>query len=113
MVLILGAAGLALWGGVMGRTDVSLWADVSLIWLILPWLLFIFIFTVLLAGLVYGVTRLLGTLPGFAFRVQRAFEQVKSLVRLYADRLVEPVLRARGAQAGADALRRSLPRSKR
>lgn len=106
--LLLATAALTVWGGVSGRADVSLWADISLIWLILPWLLFTLIFVIILAGLVYAVTMMLKGLPPLAYRVQRGFQRAGVLVRSYSDRLVEPILKVNSAGARAGAFKRSL-----
>lgn len=106
--LILATAILTVWSGVSNRGDVSLWADISLIWLILPWLLFTLIFIAILAGLVYAVTMMITGLPPLAYRIQVGFRRASVLVRSYSDRLVEPVLRANGAQARVKAFTRSL-----
>lgn len=106
--LILATAILAVWAGVSNRGDVSLWADISLIWLILPWLLFTLIFIAILAGLVYAVTKMIAGLPPLAYRIQGGFRRASVLVRSYSDRLAEPVLRANSAQARVKAFTRSL-----
>ncbi len=106
--LILATAILAVWAGVTHRGDVSLWADISLIWLILPWLLFTLIFIAVLAGLVYAVTKMIAGFPPLAYRIQGGFRRASLLTRSYADRLVEPVLRVNSAQARVKAFTRSL-----
>jgi hypothetical protein len=106
--LILATAILTVWAGVGNRGDVSLWADISLIWLILPWLLVTLIFIAILAGLVYAFTMMISGLPPLAYRIQGGFRRASVLVRSYANRLVEPVLRVNSAQARVKAFKRSL-----
>jgi hypothetical protein len=79
-------------------------ANISLIWLILPALLFIFIFLILLAGITYGIIRLIGILPPYAAYVQNLFVLVNGKVRQISDAAVEPVLKTAGAWAGLGAL---------
>ena len=106
--LLLSTAVLTVWAGVSNRGDVSLWADISLIWLILPWLLFTLIFTAILAALVYAVTKMLAGLPPFSYRVLGGFRRAGVLVRSYSDRMVEPILRVHSGQARARAFKHSL-----
>ncbi len=84
--------------------DVSKWADMSLIWLILPAMFFSLIPLGLLAGSVYGLLRLFEKMPGWMFRLQGIFDWVKGMVRQYADKAVEPVLQAQSLNARIQAL---------
>ena len=84
------------------------WAGISLIWLIVPTMLFAFIFLALLAGLIYLVTMMFVRLPLFARKVQDFFLLVKHYVAQVDDKLVEPILRMRSTKASADSLARNL-----
>lgn len=90
------------------REAVSLWADISLVWLILPIIVITLVFTLILAALLYGVTRLLGALPLYARQAQNIFTLIGVRVRKGADAAVEPVLRIQGLLAAWRALRRKL-----
>jgi len=105
LIILLAAVAVALAAG-RGMGDVSGWADVSLIWLIVPGMLFVFILLVLTAGLAYAVTRLLGVVPPFARQVQDFFVLVQYRIQKIADAAVEPALRAGALAASLRALRR-------
>jgi FtsH-binding integral membrane protein len=91
VILMLGVCVLPV-AAVAQNGDVSKWADISLIWLILPALILSVIPLALLVGMIYGVTRLVGVLPGWMFKLQGLLETVKMYVRRYADKVVEPVI---------------------
>ncbi|HLF89641.1 MAG TPA: hypothetical protein VI451_11880 [Anaerolineales bacterium] len=79
--------------------EVRRWADISLIWLILPAMLFSLIPLALLAGSVYGLVRLFQILPGWMFRLQGIFDRIRGIVRQYADKAVEPVIQVQSFTA--------------
>jgi len=103
LLLVLAVTVLA---AVSGSGPASKWGDISLIWLILLTLLPILIFTVIIAGLAFGVFRLIGILPGYARQVQDFFMLVQEQVRKGADKAVDPALKAHSFLAGIAALRR-------
>lgn len=78
----------------------SLWADISLIWLIIPAFIGGLILLVLLAGLAYGIYWLVQNLPTWALQAQNIIVTVGVNVRKATDLAVEPVLRVEGAVAG-------------
>lgn len=84
------------------------WAGISLVWMIVPAMLFAFIFLILLVGLIYLVTMLFNRLPSFARQVQDFFLLVKYQVAQLDDRLVEPILRAQSTKSSTGALGRRL-----
>ncbi len=93
ILLILAAVGAIIFSTLQPVTDVERWADVSLMWLILPALFFAFLFLVVLAALVYGVSFLLHMIPRYALVVQLFFERVKDKAGQLLNASVEPVLR--------------------
>jgi hypothetical protein len=95
----------------LGSPDnVSRWADTSLILLIVPALFFSLLFLIILSALIFGIVKLIGALPVFAFRAQHFFVRVKLLVRTFCDKVVEPILRAQSFTASTRALRRNIRR---
>jgi len=104
--LILALCILVIFGSATGEH--GRWAGISLVWLILPTMLFAFIFLILLVGLIVLVTMLFNRLPSFARQVQDFFLLVKYQVAQLDDRLVEPFLRAQSKKSSADALGRRL-----
>jgi ABC-type sugar transport system permease subunit len=74
-------------------SEVGRWADVSLIWLIAPALVFVFLFLVILAGLVYAVSLLLGKLPHYAAIAQYYMQLVASKAHHYSNLAAEPIVK--------------------
>jgi len=102
VILILAVAIVVGIGGTAGG-NVSLLADLSLIWLIIPALIAMLIFTILLSAILYGVIRLIGVLPYYALRTLDFLQRVQSYIRKGADVAAAPVVRVHGVRA---ALRR-------
>ncbi len=79
-------------------------ANISVMWLFIPLLFLALIFTFLLAGLAYGLIRLIGILPPYAALVQNFFIMLNLKVRHASDLAAEPVLKAASAWAMLSAL---------
>jgi uncharacterized membrane protein YobD (UPF0266 family) len=88
----------------------SLWADISLIWLIIPVMIASLILLVLLAGLAYAVIWLVRTIPGYALQAQNFMIMIAGQVERLGDMIVEPILRVNAFLASLQALSRSLRR---
>jgi hypothetical protein len=86
--------------------DVSRWADISIIWLILPSLLITLVFLIVTAALAYVVLLLINRLPPYMLLLQDFFHKIRDGVRRVSDKAVEPVLRVEGLKASWRALRR-------
>lgn len=93
ILLILAAVGAIIFSASQPVTDVGRWADVSLIWLILPSLFFALILIILLAGFIYLVTMLLRFIPRYTVIVQLYFEQARSKISQIANMSAEPLIR--------------------
>ena len=100
LILLAGIVGVV-YAATQKSGEVSRWADVSLAWLLLPVLLVALLMFVGLSAAVYGMAKLLGVLPGYARLVQNYFLLAQTKVRQVSDKIVEPVLKARSAQAGS------------
>ena len=96
----------------LSADNASTWADISLIWMIIPAMLFSILTTILLAGGVYLTLRLLGILPFYFYKGHNWFLLVNLQVGRIGDRLAEPFLRVRAWKAGAEALGRQVQRNK-
>lgn len=105
LIILVAAVAVALAAG-RGVDEVGAWADVSLMWLIIPGMLLVLILMILTAGVAYAVTYLLGVVPPYARQVQDFFLLVQFRVRKIADTAVEPALRAGALMASLRALRR-------
>jgi hypothetical protein len=88
----------------------SLWADISLVWLIIPVMIVSLILLVLLAGLAYAVIWLVRTIPGYAMQAQNFMIMIASQVEKLGNVIVEPILRLNAFLASLQVLSRSLRR---
>lgn len=84
----------------------SVWADISLIWLIIPVLVFSLIVTVVLAGAIYLTVVLIRELPPLFLKAHEFLLMVGHQVGQVGDRAVAPVLRTQGWLASLRALGR-------
>jgi hypothetical protein len=95
------ATGFAIWAGVSGQAAAdSVWADVSLIFLIIIAAAIALVPLALVAGLAVGVWYILRYLPGYARVAQEYLAQAAAYVRRAADRAAAPFIAVNGAAAG-------------
>ena len=73
ILLLVAAMAGVIWAATTSTPEVSRWADVSLMWLIIPALVFALFFLALLIGITYAITKLLGVLPPYASLIQDYF----------------------------------------
>ncbi len=106
-ILLLGMCSLTTLSG-LGGGEVGLWRDVSLIGLILPTMALALIPLALLAGLVYGLSRLLTVLPGYAHSAQDIVYRLAARVVKFANSLAAPAIRLRSLLAGIQRMLDSL-----
>ncbi len=78
--------------GVRAESTLRRWADVSLIWVLIPVMFIGVLIMIATMGILFGVTRLLGITPGYFKVVQGYFSQAEQKVLQITDGLVEPVL---------------------
>jgi hypothetical protein len=69
----------------------STWADISLIWLIAPMLVFALFSVIVLGFLIYGITRLIQVTPRVTGKTQDFFGLLSSRTRKIADGSTRPV----------------------
>ncbi len=100
LFLILALAALTILSAVGGGEVVSRWADISLIWLILPMFFFTLIFLAIVSGLVYLVVKLIGVFPIYAFKAQGFFASLQEKIRSASDKAAQPVIKVGGFWAG-------------
>jgi hypothetical protein len=82
-----------------GSGQPRLWADVSIIWLIAPMLLFALGLLAVLGTIVYGMVKLLQVTPTYTGKTQDIFAKIAMWARKIADGMVKPFVWVR--QAGA------------
>jgi hypothetical protein len=88
MAFVLAAAVLvATTGGTVSNT----WADISIIWLIAPMLVFALFSVIVLGFLIYGITRLIQVTPHFTGKTQDFFGRLSSRTRKIANGSTQPV----------------------
>lgn len=88
--------------------EVSQWANVSLIWLITPILLFSLVGLIILIAIVYGLFRLLKVLPYYTRTIQGYFNYVRDWITVMNNKLVAPILGFESRKSSLRALRRNL-----
>jgi uncharacterized membrane protein YhaH (DUF805 family) len=89
-------------------SQLSGWADTSLIWMLLPVLGLGLVAVLILGVLIFLLARLLKILPIYTSLVQRYFAIGESWVKNFVARGIKPLLTAKGYQAGASQLLKSL-----
>ncbi len=82
-----------------GDGDVSRWAAISTIWIVIPIILASLIFLLLLVGLVYLMARLLSILPVYTGAAQDYVYRGAGYVRRFTDAAVKPVFWIEGINA--------------
>ena len=104
-LVLLAVVGVVL-AGIRGSGETSLWADISVIWLIIPMLFLTIIFIVATAAMVYLLVQVLRNLPPYSRQMQDIMALVSRRVRQYSDAAVEPFLRWHSFSASVRSLRR-------
>jgi heme/copper-type cytochrome/quinol oxidase subunit 2 len=90
---------LAVLAGISGPAEASLWADISLIFLIIPAMLISVVFLFLFAALIYGL---------YARQAQDIVYKVEQRVKSGSDLVAEPVIRTQAFLARIRVLGRKL-----
>jgi Na+-driven multidrug efflux pump len=75
-----------------GSPNVSLWADIATIWVVIPLMLMMVVVTALLAGIIYGLTRLLKVSPRYTGQAQVYVFWLSAKINLWLNKLTDPVL---------------------
>jgi hypothetical protein len=83
---------------------VSRWASISLIWLILPNLLFTLIFTIILGAILYGVIKLIGAMPGLFLKLYDILDKVQEKLVQFQNTAAKPIFTVGGWTAAVKAL---------
>jgi hypothetical protein len=91
-MLVVGVAALSIVAATGASDTISLWADISLIWIIIPLMLLMIILLALTAALAYGLTRLLKVSPRYTGLAQHYALWLNAEICRWADKIVQPVL---------------------
>lgn len=98
----------AVFAGLASTEAASRWADISLIFLIIPVMVAIILFLAFTSGFIYVVSKLIQVIPIYAFQIQEMLQMVSQRVRRGADLAVEPVMRVHAFKAALQTLRGKL-----
>lgn len=99
ILLLLAAVGAIIFSATQSVFELDRWADVSLLWLIMPSLFFALIILIILIGFIYAITLLLRVTPRYTYIVQQYFEIGKGKVSQISNRIIEPIIKARSSWA--------------
>ena len=83
--------------------DVSRWAAISTIWIVIPTMVGMLIFLALLIGMVYLLARLLNITPTYTGMAQDYVYKAVGYIKRAADAAVKPVLQIERFMAGVNA----------
>jgi hypothetical protein len=83
---------LAGFGATQNSPNIGLWADISLIWLIIPMMLLALIILALTIAMVYGLNRLLKVSPHYTGQAQTYALWLSTEVKIWTDKLINPML---------------------
>jgi hypothetical protein len=95
-VLVIAVAALVVSGGASGTRA---WADVSIIWILAPLLIFALLFVIVLGFLIYGIAKLTQVTPRYTGKAQDFFALLSAGTRKIADGATKPIVWIQ--QAGA------------
>lgn len=84
----------------------SAWADISLVFLLIPVMVVALLFLGLFSALVYGVFRLIEVIPPYARLAQAFAFKMERRIHALTHGLVEPIIKVSSLKAGLQALRR-------
>jgi hypothetical protein len=88
----------------------SQWADISLIWLISPTLIFTLIALAILIALIYAIIRLIQVLPFSTYRLLSWLIVFGTRIKQLGNKAVEPVLRVQAFGASLQTLGQNIRR---
>lgn len=77
----------------------SLWADISMIWLLIPLLFFSFIFLLILAGIIYGMAMLLKVTPIYTQKLYKLIRLLTQKIDTISDEIAKPIFFVEGISA--------------
>jgi hypothetical protein len=75
------------WGG-----DVQRWADISTMWIAIPFMIEMLVFLAVVVGLIFLIAKLLNITPRYTPIVQDFFYKIESYVKRFADAAAKPII---------------------
>lgn len=106
LIVIIGLTIAVIYAGASGNNQVSRWADISLIWLLLPVTFLSLLILAFLVGTTILFTKLLYVFPIYAYKVQIFIREAQTKIKSATDMAVEPVLKINSFLASARTLLR-------
>ena len=94
--------------GTQAGGPVSQWADASMIWLILPALLFALVLVLIFGSLAYLLARLLKILPNYTYLAQQYVELAAMYIKIGANKVAAPFISVKSAGATVSAFFKAL-----
>jgi hypothetical protein len=85
---------------VVEGSQTRVWADISVIWIVLPLLVIFLIVLALLIGMIYLLYKVNRSTPIYTQRLQEVFRLIQQKSLNIADSIVKPVLWINQSQAG-------------
>lgn len=82
-----------------GTDASSRWGHIATVWLLLPGFVILLMALIVLAALIFGVTKLTTILPGYTATVQMYARIMAARVKNMADRSVRPVIKVKSISA--------------
>jgi ABC-type lipoprotein release transport system permease subunit len=93
VVLILAVAVLVYTATFQGTGDVSTWAAIATIWIVIPLMALMVVLLVAACGVVYLLARLLKVSPHYTGIAQEYALWFNAQIVLWTDRIIEPILK--------------------
>jgi membrane-associated HD superfamily phosphohydrolase len=87
-------------GTVRGSDEISRWANISVVYLLIPNILISLLMIVLFIFIIRGMVYLMTMMPGWLITVQGFFSTVSATIRQGCDRLAAPVISINSASQG-------------
>jgi hypothetical protein len=95
LAVVLVGIGLAIFSGFAASANnsgVGLWADISLIWLIIPMMFLALVIMASLIALVYGLNKLIKVSPHYTEIAQSYALMFNAQVTIWTNKIIQPVL---------------------
>lgn len=82
-----------------GSETLLKWSSISTVWLSLPLIIFLLVNLLILAGLIYGMAKLLKVTPIYTQKLTGYIHLAREKIVAFADAVAKPVIKAEGFAA--------------
>lgn len=83
-----------------GGESIGQWAAISAIWLLIPVIIFLILTLIILAGIIYGMMKLLDITPIYTHKLAGFICLIGEKIEEFADAATKPVFKLEGFSAG-------------